>query len=257
MTRASNAESTQLHSMKLQQEKERKREQNRIHQQHSRAKRRALEVLHGKRDAFTGRPTRPASLKPPLSQQTLHLPNLTHSTNRLRKSGKYKEKERVKSDWKSGTTWAEIDEAARLQDFKAHAIVRYLRSKHAVKGTFDSLYPGTVQKWIQPGEKRWRVRVIESVRNGSSWCPGKGRIKLLAQHPGKFRMYPRPLMDILTSLLIDVLNSIRTCLLGMRVSKLPVNSQIAHHVCYGFVSEMAPELLQEPFNGMVPKLSTR
>lgn len=43
----------------------------------------------------------------------------------------------------------------------------------------------------------------------------------------------------------------------MRLSKLPVNSQIAYRVCYGFMKELAPELLTEPFNGTFPKLTTR
>ncbi|RPA74769.1 hypothetical protein BJ508DRAFT_198378, partial [Ascobolus immersus RN42] len=97
---------------------------------------------------------------------------------------------------------------------------------------FDSLTPGTVQKWIEPGAKQWKARVLNSVKEGTSWQPGKGRIKLLAQHP-------------------DVLNTIRKSLTGMRLAKLPVNSHIARHICYGFIQEMAPQLLEQPYNGAI------
>lgn len=130
MTKVSNAEANQLEEIKQHTAKERKRTQNRLNQQKSRIRRRNREIQEGKRNASTGELIRqsafpkftPSHFKP-------NIPGLTHhSATRVRKTGKYKQKERVQSDWKAGTTWGIIDAAAHIHNFKARAIVRYLQT---------------------------------------------------------------------------------------------------------------------------------
>lgn len=173
-----------LQHSKLDSVKARRRIQNQANQQATRERRRAREVLQGKRDRFTGKLLRPALLQPQRPPPRRNLPNLTHPGAHQRERGKYKHQSRKRSDWLKESTWSRIDEAAQLHDFKDRAIVRYLQSRHRGDGYFDSLLPGTVQRWIQKGEKRWKDRILESVEAGTTWKAGKGRVPLLAQYPG-------------------------------------------------------------------------
>jgi hypothetical protein len=141
-------------------------------------------------------------------------------------------------NWQHKLVWPHIHEAALRNGWRARAIVKDLELRYRQSGMFAQLHRSTVHNWIATDRRSWKSNVLERVKEGRCWKPGKGRIQLLQPYP-------------------EIERSVQNTLLGLRKVGIAVNAGLARSAFIGTIEATHPELLQQEQYKHIPVLCIR
>jgi hypothetical protein len=133
-----------------------------------------------------------------------------------------KAKRASKMNWFHGLIWPRIHAAAESCRFSAVGTAKYLQRMDPI--LFKTFHPGTMQKWLEKGERRWNEKTLRYAEKGSS-VTGTGRVGLLKAHP-------------------DVVEAIMDKLLDLRKAAIPVNRILVRTIMLAIVKDKIPHMLK-------------
>lgn len=139
-------------------------------------------------------------------------------------------KNRNRKNWFHPHIWPAIDVAAKRTNYSAREIVKYLQSRHQDTGLYDALNSSTVNNWIDKSasaKRQWLSRIEESVTQATCWNPTRQRYESILD--GKD----------------ELIEKIKETLLAIRQASLTVNANLARSIILGYIQAESPELLGE------------